>query len=132
MNRLRWFTRLAPRAILRRFHQRFSLATFVGVNFPLLREYFGEGKRCRYVEPAGEEGRGIHARLLAPKLAHEVFERFYERFGAAAHQRLQEPIQQARGVASRHAPLLCSFFEDMALGDPLTCRLYHRRLWFRA
>ncbi len=35
-------------------------------------------------------------------------------------------------VASRHAPLLCSFFEDMALGDPLTCRLYHRRLWFRA
>ena len=25
-------------------HQRFSLATFVGVNFPLLRAYFGEGK----------------------------------------------------------------------------------------
>ncbi len=84
-------------------HQRFSLATFVGVNFALLREYFGEGKRCQYFEPAGEEGRGIHARLLAPKLAHEVFERFYERFGEAAHQRLQEPIQKARacGKAGR-------------------------------
>src|SRR5438105_6817862 len=44
-------------------HQRFSLATFVGVNFSLLRVYFGERKRCDYIEPRGEEGRGIHARL---------------------------------------------------------------------
>src|SRR5262249_33540398 len=32
-------------------HQRFSLATFVGVNFRLLRAYFGEGNRCQYLEP---------------------------------------------------------------------------------
>jgi hypothetical protein len=42
------------------------LATFVGVNFSLLREYFKGGGRAEYVEPDGEEGRGIHARLLAP------------------------------------------------------------------
>ncbi len=77
-------------------HQRFSLATFVGVNFSLLRAYFGEGKRCQYLEPGDEEGRGIHARLLAPTVAEDVFVRFHERFGAAAHQRLQEPIQKAR------------------------------------
>jgi tetratricopeptide (TPR) repeat protein len=85
-------------------HQRFSLATFVGVNFPLLREYFGEQKRCVYLEPTGEEGRGIHARLLAnatPQAAvgFEVRACFAERFGDAAHQRLQEPIQKARACA---------------------------------
>src|SRR5262249_29801680 len=31
-------------------HQRFSLATFVGVNFGQLKAYFGAG-RCEYVEP---------------------------------------------------------------------------------
>jgi tetratricopeptide (TPR) repeat protein len=80
-------------------HQRFSLATFVGVNFALLKAYFGDGQRCRYVEPAGEEGRGIHARLLAPKVADEVHVRFYERFGEDAYRRLQEPIQKARACA---------------------------------
>ncbi len=80
-------------------HQRFSLATFVGVNFSLLRTFFGEGKRCQYIEPGDEEGRGIHARLLAPAVAEEVFVRFHERFGEAAHKRLQEPIQKARACA---------------------------------
>ncbi len=82
-------------------HQRFSLATFVGVNFALLREYFGEQQRCVYLEPAGEEGRGIHARLLAPAAALDVRTCFSERFGDAAHQRLQEPIQKARACARR-------------------------------
>jgi hypothetical protein len=36
-------------------HQRFRLATFVGVKFALLKAYFGDAKRCAYVEPAGEE-----------------------------------------------------------------------------
>jgi hypothetical protein len=65
-------------------HQRFSLATFVGVNFPLLREYFGEAKRCVYLETTGEEGRGIHARLLAPTVAFDVRSCFSERFGDGA------------------------------------------------
>jgi tetratricopeptide (TPR) repeat protein len=80
-------------------HQRFSRATFVGVNFALLKAYFGDGKRCQYVEPAGEEGRGIHARLLAPAVDLAVRTCFAERFGEAAHKRLQEPIQKARAWA---------------------------------
>jgi tetratricopeptide (TPR) repeat protein len=80
-------------------HQRFSFATFVGVNFELLKAYFGDVKRCAYVEPAGEEGRGIHARLLAPAVDLEVRTCFAERFGEAAHKRLQDPIQKARACA---------------------------------
>src|SRR5207237_6874348 len=44
-------------------HQRFSLATFVGVNFPLLKAYLGDGGRCQFVETSGE-GRGIIGRML--------------------------------------------------------------------
>jgi tetratricopeptide (TPR) repeat protein len=80
-------------------HQRFSLATFVGVNFALLKAYFSEGKRCQYVEPAGEEGRGIHARLLGHAVDFDVRTCFAERFGESTHQRLLEPIQKARACA---------------------------------
>ena len=38
-------------------HQRFSLATFVGVNFPLLKEFFerGQGRKYQWVEPSGKQ-----------------------------------------------------------------------------
>ncbi len=80
-------------------HQRFSMATFVGVNFAQLKAYFGEGKRCQYVEPAGEEGRGIHARLLGHAVDADVRVCFAEHFGEAAHKRVQEPIEKARACA---------------------------------
>src|SRR6266446_9549210 len=79
-------------------HQRFSLATFVGVNFPLLRAFFGEGKRCRWIEPYDEAG-GIHARLLGLKVAGETEIRFQEHFGKTAHDRRQEPLGKARACA---------------------------------
>jgi tetratricopeptide (TPR) repeat protein len=78
-------------------HQRFSLATFVGVNFPLLKAFFTKEKRS-FVEPPGEE-RSIHSRLLGRKLGAETQTRFLERFGAATQDRLQEPINQARACA---------------------------------
>jgi tetratricopeptide (TPR) repeat protein len=96
-------------------HQRFSLATFVGVNFAQLREYFGEQKRCKYVEPAGEEGRGIHARLLATDVPMDVHTCFYERFGEAAHKRLQEPILKARACAKAGRFELAAGFYQEAL-----------------
>ncbi len=100
-------------------HQRFSLAAFVGVNFALLREYFGEGQRCRYVEPAGEEGRGIHARLLAPAAVPEVFVRFAERFGEAAYRRLQEPIDKARAcVKHGRFELAAGFYREALALQP--------------
>ncbi len=81
-------------------HQRFSLATFVGVNFPLLHAFFADGGRCQFLEPSGDEAaRGIHTRLLSrqPDMATRLA--FEERFGAAAQGRLQEPLDKARGCA---------------------------------
>ncbi len=74
-------------------HQRFSLATAVGVNFTLLRAFFGD--KYQWHEPYGEE-RGIHTRLLGHKPASPTLLRFHECFDQAAQERLQEPIQQAR------------------------------------
>jgi tetratricopeptide (TPR) repeat protein len=80
-------------------HQRFSLATFVGVNFPQLKAYFGEGGRGDFQEPSGDPERGIHARLLGKRLAPAVRQRFEECFGGAAQQRLQGPVTRARECA---------------------------------
>ncbi len=76
-------------------HQRFSLATFVGVNFSLLREYFGKGGRCKYLEPHSESG-SIHSRLLSRKPSYRTGLRFQERFSQAAAEHLLEPIGMAR------------------------------------
>src|SRR5207237_9664730 len=51
-------------------HQRFSLATFVGVNFSLLKAYFGAGERGHYLEPYADAEASIHSRLLGHQLAH--------------------------------------------------------------
>jgi tetratricopeptide (TPR) repeat protein len=80
-------------------HQRFSLATFVGVNFPQLKAYFGEGGRCQFLETSGDHDRGIHSRLLGRTLSPALAQRFEERFGAAAQQRQQEPWTKARECA---------------------------------
>src|SRR6266581_1707651 len=79
-------------------HQRFSLATFVGVNFSLLRIYFGDQKRCQYVAPYAEAP-GIHSRLLGNKLASEVHGSFTRTFSEHAYKTRQEPIEKARACA---------------------------------
>jgi len=79
-------------------HQRFSLATFVGLNFPLLKAYFGEGDKYQWVEPTAE-GEGIHSRLLGKDLAPAVRERFEACFNKAAQEKLQEPLVKARQCA---------------------------------
>jgi tetratricopeptide (TPR) repeat protein len=76
-------------------HQRFSLATFVGVNFSLLKAYFDKGNRCQYVEPFGESA-SIHSRLLGHQLGGQTRLRFQEVFGQAAAEQLQEPLVKAR------------------------------------
>ncbi len=76
-------------------HQRFSLATFVGVNFRLLKAYFGESNRCQYLDPHNESG-SIHTRLLGHKLLQKTHVRFLECFSQDAAAQLQEPITKAR------------------------------------
>jgi tetratricopeptide (TPR) repeat protein len=81
-------------------HQRFSLATFVGVNFPLLKAYFEGGKRCEVLAPhGGDEGRGIHTRLFSRQPDTATRGMFEERFGRAAQQRSAEPLEKARQSA---------------------------------
>ncbi len=77
-------------------HQRFSLATFVGVNFPLLKAYFGDQGKCQFVHPTGSDSRGIHTRLLGRKLDTDTVTRFYACFSDAAHEQVLEPIGKAR------------------------------------
>jgi tetratricopeptide (TPR) repeat protein len=79
-------------------HQRFSLATFVGVNFPLLKAYFGDGGRCQWREPS-PESESIHARLLGHNLGHRTRVRFAELFGKDRQDWLAEPLARARECA---------------------------------
>jgi tetratricopeptide (TPR) repeat protein len=76
-------------------HQRFSLATFVGVNFSLLKAYFANRASGHYLEPYSESG-SIHSRLLGHKLSYRTCLRFQERFSQTAAEQLQEPIVRAR------------------------------------
>jgi tetratricopeptide (TPR) repeat protein len=77
-------------------HQRFSLATFVGVNFAELETYFTEVRQpvCEWIEPMGQAG-GIHSRLLTKQHLHQTAVRFLTRFGQGEHERLQQPVQRA-------------------------------------
>src|SRR5947208_7043962 len=65
-------------------HQRFSLATFVGLNFPLLKAFFGDANRCQYLEPSGDDERGIHSRLLGKAVGYDTRLAFQQRFGKTA------------------------------------------------
>ncbi|MCI0642240.1 MAG: tetratricopeptide repeat protein [Gemmataceae bacterium] len=95
-------------------HQRFSLATFVGVNFSLLNHHFGEGGKVAWVEPMGETGH-IHARLLGHKPGLETKQKFQQLFGAAHHELLQEPLQKARACVKVGRFELAASFYNQAL-----------------
>ena len=97
-------------------HQRFSLATFVGVNFPLLKAFFDrEESKCQFASPSGEE-RGIHSRLLGRLLGSDTRTRFFERFGSAFQDGLQEPIQQARACVKAGRFEVAATLYNEALG----------------
>ena len=103
-------------------HQRFSLATFVGVNFPLLKHFFAakaaSGTPVQWIEPAGNDNsRGIHSRLLGSKFGSDTVTRFYERFGDAAGNQLQEPLHKARACLKNGRFELAAGFYREALGQ---------------
>jgi tetratricopeptide (TPR) repeat protein len=98
-------------------HQRFSLATFVGVNFPLLKAYF-DGGRCQVIEPTSDGG-GIHSRLLSKKPSPETVTRFFERFGDQAKQRADEPVQRARAcLKSGRFELAANYYREALSVQP--------------
>jgi len=107
-------------------HQRFSQTTAVGLNFPLLRAYFTRAvsdqpsvvsdcdapsrSSCvvcdsplapdlaplAWLEPDGDEKRGIHTRLLGWDVADETIKCFQERFALSAFERTEAPVNKAR------------------------------------
>jgi tetratricopeptide (TPR) repeat protein len=78
-------------------HQRFSQATGIGLNFPLLKAYFTRGAPEQWAEPPEGPEASIHARLLGPQMAPATVARFRERFGQTIQDWLQEPVERARG-----------------------------------
>jgi tetratricopeptide (TPR) repeat protein len=76
-------------------HQRFSLTTAMGLNFPLLQAFFEPQKQLRWLQPLAES-ESIHARLLGHRPGHETEVRFLEVFSPAARERLDEPLTKAR------------------------------------
>jgi tetratricopeptide (TPR) repeat protein len=84
-------------------HQRFSAATFVGVNFALLRAHFEGREGLRWEEPDQGEA-AIHARLLGRDLSPETVARFRACFDRAAREGREGPARRARECA-RHGRL---------------------------
>jgi tetratricopeptide (TPR) repeat protein len=81
-------------------HQRFSHATCIGVNFSLLKAYFGDAQRCHWAEPR-EENESIHARLLSRKPGPDTVACFAERFSKSSREWVQEPAVRARELANQ-------------------------------
>jgi hypothetical protein len=81
-------------------HQRFSHTTAVGLNFPMLKAYFGESGRYDWIEPQEDSGQ-IYSRLLGRRIAPEVTSCFRDRFGKVAWDWPNEPVQKARQLASQ-------------------------------
>ena len=99
-------------------HQRFSLATFVGVNFSLLKEYFSDKSRYQWIEPPGDS-RGIHSRLLGRKVGSETSLRFCENFSDSANQQLQKPLQKARACLKMgRFELAATFYREALARQP--------------
>ncbi len=90
----------------------------MGLNFPLLKAFFGDGNKCRYYEPSSEE-RGIHSRLLGHNVGPDTITRFFERLGPAQHKKLEEPVQQARAcVKVGRFELAASFYNEALERQP--------------
>lgn len=81
-------------------HQRFSLATFVGVNFALLKEYVETKLGCKWVEPLEDEaGTTIFSRLVNRSIGEKTRNVFQNLFGRQAREERQKPIAKAREYA---------------------------------
>jgi tetratricopeptide (TPR) repeat protein len=80
-------------------HQRFSGGTFVGINFPLLKDFLTGTRKYQWAEPAAEN-ESIHARLLGHQLAPVTVERFRQLFGKEATEAIQEPVKMARALVA--------------------------------
>jgi tetratricopeptide (TPR) repeat protein len=100
-------------------HQRFSYATAVGLNFPMLQTYLTQDSTTQMLEPDGDEERGIHTRLLSRQPAAERDARFKDVFGKASFEKLEEPIRKARScVQYGRFELAASYYQQALALQP--------------
>jgi len=93
-------------------HQRFSMATAVGLNFPLLKGYFEEKRKLEWLEPFGGD-HSIHARLLSKTPVSQTRGAFGRCFNAAAEAYRQEPIAKARScIQVGRFELAAGFYQE--------------------
>jgi thioredoxin-like negative regulator of GroEL len=76
-------------------HQHFSQSTSIGLNFPLLKAFFGESGKYQWIEPDGDNGH-IYSRLVGSAIGPGTAKVFSERFGKAAWESGQERWMLAR------------------------------------
>lgn len=75
--------------------QRFGPTSALGLNFPLLEEFL-LARGCAVVRPDEDEGRSIHARLVAKGRLPQTQAAFLNRFGGAACRFFEGPLHEAR------------------------------------
>jgi hypothetical protein len=104
-------------------HQRFSYATAVGVNFSLLKGFFGHAGKCEWLEASGDDERGIHTRPMSRQPGSEVRLRFQQMFSKASFDALAEPIQKARGCVRYGVPgrILIPVVAELTLHEIWDC-----------
>jgi len=111
-------------------HQRFSLTTAVGLNFPLLKAFFTRTKEFKWVEPSGDS-RGIHSRLLGRDFGSDTVARFYESFSDGASASLQEPLQQARQcIRGGRFEMAATFYTEALKRQPRNWVLFNELSMF--
>jgi tetratricopeptide (TPR) repeat protein len=100
-------------------HQRFSLTTAIGLNFLLLKAFFGEAGRCQFLEPSGDQDRSLHTRLLSERVGYDTRLRFEQCFGKAAEEHIMEPLNQARQCAEvGRFELAATFYREAIRRQP--------------
>lgn len=112
--------------------QRFGPSTAMGLNFPLLEEQL-ERRGVEVLKAEGDDGRPLHARLLLRSAAPGVRGAFETRFAAAARERADAPIEQARrGAESGHAREALESFRAAIAQNPRDWQLIGEAAVFAA
>jgi hypothetical protein len=90
--------------------QRFGVTTAVGLNFPLIEDYFG-GLGVRVRTPTGDDERALHSRLITKSESPRTAAAFQNRFSAEAYYHFEHPVKEARAraVAGRKSEALDSY-----------------------
>jgi tetratricopeptide (TPR) repeat protein len=79
--------------------QRFGPTVAFGINFPLL-EFYCLRRHIAISKPDGDDGRGIHSRLLSRAELPRTTGVFRDTFSAEAHAHYETPIREARAHAA--------------------------------